>query len=73
MHRDDELPRLRSLGFDNRQERNDQRSSRTLDNPTATAVSMAAVPLPSAVTRMTCAGPAHWIAVDSIAHPTGKP
>ena len=48
-------------------------NSRTLESPTATAVSSAAVPPPSAVTRITCAGPAHWIAVESIAHPTGNP
>ena len=48
-------------------------SSRTLDKPTAIAVSISAVPEPSAVSRITCAGPAHISAVDSIAQPTESP
>ena len=48
-------------------------NSRTLDRLTATAVSNSAVPGPSPVTRMTCAGPAHCSAVDSIAQPIDRP
>ena len=47
--------------------------SRTLDRLTATAVSRSAVPGPSPVTRMTCAGPAHCSAVDSMAQPIDRP
>ena len=46
---------------------------RTLESPTATAVSISTVPGPSPVTSTTCAGPAHCSAVDSIAQPTDRP
>ena len=48
-------------------------NSRTLLRQTASAVSIRLVPVPSAVTRMTWAGPAQSSAVDSIAQPTEKP
>ena len=73
MRRDHKLPWPKSSRFTTGSSATTIGSSRTLDSATATAVSISTVPGPSPVTRMTCAGPAHCNAVDSMAQPTEKP